>query len=63
MQRGVEIFEAKVNKEEENLIVEEANSFVISVGSQDIFLDISKVLQKHVHIVKHLITLLNSVHK
>ena len=45
------------NKEGDDLVEEEAKSYVITVGSQDIFLDISTVLQKHVCIVKHLITL------
>ena len=61
---GVEIFEVDDdNKEEENLVEEEAKSYVITVGNQEMFLKISKVLEKHAHIVKNLITMLNSVHK
>ena len=59
---GVEIFKAEDNnKEEKDLVVEEAKSYVITMGIQDIFPDISNVLQRHVHIGKHLITLLNSI--
>ena len=59
---GVETLEVEDNKKEEYLAEEEAKSYVIIVGSHDILLDIFKVLQKIVHIVNILITLLNSVH-
>ena len=57
----MENLEVEDNKKEEDLVGEEAKSYVITVGSHDIFLEISKVLQNHVHSVNHLITLLNSV--
>ena len=55
------ILEVEENNQEEDLVKEQAKSYVIIVGSQDIFPEIVKVLRKIVHIVKHLITLLNSV--
>ena len=59
---GVEILEVEDNNKEEDLVKEEAKSYVIIAGSQDIFPKIFKVLWKLIHTVKHLITLLNSVH-
>ena len=54
----MEIFVAEDNnKEEEDLVVEGTKSFVITVGIHEIFPDIAKFMQKHVHIVKHLITM------
>ena len=58
--RGVEILEVQDNNQEEDLVEEEAKSYVIIMGSQDIFPDIVKVLWKIVHIVKNLITLSSS---
>ena len=49
------------NKEEDYLVMEDTKSYVITVDIQDISPYISKVLQKHVPIGNHLITLLNSV--
>ena len=43
------------------MVEEEAKLYVIIVGSQDIFPEIVKVLQKIVHIVKNLITLSNNI--
>ena len=58
----MEIFDVEDNnKEEEDLVKEEAKSYVTIVGIQDTFLKISKVLRKRVHIVKHSTTLLNNV--
>ena len=50
-------FRGRDINQEEDLVKEEAKSYVIIVGNQDIFPEIVKVLQKLVHIVKHLITL------
>ena len=58
---GLGTLEVKDKNKEEYLVEEEANSYVIIVGNQDIFPKIVKVLRKIVHIVKHLITLSNSV--
>ena len=58
---GVENLEVEDNNKEEDLVEEEAKSYVIIVGIQDTLLEIVKVLQKNVHIVKHLITLSISV--
>ena len=54
--------EVEDNNKYEDLVEEEAQSYVIIMGSHDIFPEIIKVLWKIVHIVNHLITLLNSVH-
>ena len=54
---GVETLEVEDNNKEEDMVKEEAKLYVIIVGSQDTFPEIVKVLQKIVHIVKHLITL------
>ena len=43
------------------MVEEEAKLYAIILGSHDTFPNIFKVLQKIVHIVNHLITLLNSV--
>ena len=59
---GVGILEVEDNNQEEDLVEEEAKSYVIIMGIHDIFPEIVKVLQKIVHIVKHLITLSNSFH-
>ena len=59
---GVETLEVEDNNKEEDLVEEEAKSYVIIVGNQKILINIVKVLRKFVHIVKHLITLSNSVH-
>ena len=62
IQGGVEISEAEDNnKEEEDLVEEEARSYVITVVNQDTFLEIVQVLRRHVHTVKNLTTLLNCV--
>ena len=62
-QRGVEIFEVKDNnKEEEDLVMEEAKSYVTIVENHDIFLGTVRALQRHVRIAKPLIILLNNVH-
>ena len=58
---GVKTLEVEDNNKDEDLVEEEAQIYVIIVGSHDIFLEIIKVLWKIVHIVNHLITLLNSV--
>ena len=55
------ILEVEDNNKEEDLVREEAKSYVIIASIQDIFPKIVKVLWKIVHIVKHLITLLNNV--
>ena len=57
----VKTLEVEDNNKDEDLVEEEAQSYVIIVGSHDIFPEIIKVLWNIVHIVKHLITLLNSV--
>ena len=59
-QRGVGPLEVEDSNQESDLVKEEAKLYSIIVGSQDTFPDIFKVLQKIVHIVKHLITLLNN---
>ena len=62
-QRGVEIFEVEDNnKEEEDLVMEEAKSYVTIVENHDIFLGTVRTLQRHVRILNPLIILLNSVH-
>ena len=53
--------EVEDNNKEEDLVMEEANSYVITVDIQEIFPKITKVLQKHVRIANNLIILLNSV--
>ena len=58
----VETLEVDDNKKKEDLVKEEAKSYVIIVGIEDIFPEIFKVLRKHVHTVNHLITLSNNVH-
>ena len=57
----METLEVDENNKEEDLVKEEAKSYVIIVGSHGTFPDILKVMRKHVHIVKHSIKLLNSV--
>ena len=57
----MENLEAKENNKEEDLVEEEAKAYVIIMGSQDIFPEIVKFLWKLVHIVKHLITLSNTI--
>ena len=59
---GVETLDVEDNNKEEDLVGEEAKSYVIIVGSHDIFPKIAKVLRKIVHTIKIFITLLNSVH-
>ena len=57
-QGRVEICEAEEsNKEEEDLVDEEAKSYAIIVDNKDNIPKISKVLRRHVHTVKHLTTL------
>ena len=58
---GVGTLEVEENNKEVDLVEEEAKLYVIIVGNQEIFPEIVKVLQKIVHIVKHLITLSNNV--
>ena len=59
---GVGNLELKDSNQEEDLVEEEAKLYVIIVGIQDIFPEISKVLQKIIHVVKNFITLSNNVH-
>ena len=60
---GMGTLEVEDNNKEEDLVKEEAKLYVIIVGNQETFPEIVKVLQKIVHIVKHLITLSNNVHR
>ena len=54
----MKIFEAEDNnKEEEDLIEEEAKSYAIAVDKHGTFLEIAKVLRRHLLIVNHLTTL------
>ena len=59
--RGEGILEVEDNNQEEDLVEEEAKLYVIIVGIQDTFPKIVKFMEKIVHIVKHLITVTNSV--
>ena len=52
---GVGILEVRDNNKEDDLVEEEAKSYVITVDNQDTLLDIVQVLQRRVHIVKHFI--------
>ena len=58
---GVETLKVKDKNKEGDLVEEEAKSYVIIMGIQDIFPEIAKFMLKLVHIVKHLITVSNSV--
>ena len=60
---GVETLEVKGNNKEEELVKDEAKSYVIIMCIQYICPEIVKVLWKIIHIVNHLIRLSNSVHK
>ena len=57
---GVVFLEAE--DKEEDLVVKEAKSFVITMDNLDIFLEIALILHRHVHIANHWITLLKNVH-
>ena len=60
--RGAGIFEAEDNnKEEEDLVMEEAKSYAIIVDNQEILPRIVRTLQRHVHITKLLIVSLSNV--
>ena len=61
-QRGVEIFEVEENnKEEEDLVMEEAKSYVTIVDNQEILLETVQALKRDVCILNPLIILSNSV--
>ena len=54
---GVRTLEVEANNQEEDFVKEEAKLYAIIVASQENLPKIVKVLQKIVHIIKHLITL------
>ena len=57
----VGILEVEDNNKEEDLVEEEAKSYVIIMDNQDTLPKIAKVLRRNVHTVKHLNALLNNV--
>ena len=59
LNKGVEIF--KVIGKEEDLVIEEAKSYVTIMDNQNIFIGTVQTLQRHVRIVNPLIILSDSV--